>query len=106
MSSVQSETRSSPADLEGEYASRFRVIGYVVQAVKRFKAALNPGITFGKRSASPEELEVVGERVMSVPARQMSTWVSGRLSEPAEQFRKVGSRKLTSYLLQPLPAVK
>lgn len=113
MSSVRSEKpESSHADLEGEHASKFRVIGYVLQAVKKFKGALNPGMTFGKRGASfSEEMKDVegdGERqrMMSVQSRRMSSWTSTRLSTTEGPLKRLGTRKLTSYLLQPLPPVQ
>lgn len=97
---VNTNNASKPnPGLDGEHASRFRVIAYVVHAVRRFKRSLNPTITFGKRTSEDGSSRTLTD---GVSLRQSSS----SLRTLTGSLKKTGSRRVTSYLFQPLPEVE
>ncbi|GMH45190.1 hypothetical protein BSKO_13147 [Bryopsis sp. KO-2023] len=98
VSDNNSTTEENPG-LDGEHASRFRVIAYVLQAVRRFKNSLNPTITFKKRPSEELPPRAVSEGANLRQNTSQYRTMSGRL-------KQTGSRRVTTYLFQPLPEVE
>jgi len=89
---------------------RFRIVGYVVTAARRFTAALNPTVEFRKRN-SPSDVPQ-GERVVHLRRtrtaeglRHQETWARTASGHIVHRDRRI-SRGSRAYLLtKPLPPV-
>lgn len=98
--------------------SRFRVVGQLILAMKRFQAALNPTYEYGKREVKPDDgMSAPLPAVARGRSRTMSGTTTNNRTTSARTFsgRTMSGRPLvpgiqhghkTSLLLRPLPELK
>lgn len=94
---------------------RFKIVGRVVMAMKRFQASLNPTYSYGKRSSDGGGVveQTDGHRVLVQPAGRASGTVSGRTTSGRTASGRTLSGRPTSpgqhhghkgnLLFRPLP---
>lgn len=110
----QTAPDSTDADVNGKRkeppaatGTRFKAVGTMVLAMRRFQASLNPTITFGKQtssaggSASSSGAVSPGPEASSVPRGPMNAANRGKL----QRTNTPTSRNRMALVMQPLPDV-